>query len=52
METGYIDEDKDGNNDIKYPEPDSYSYCTIISILARCVTDVKAAKLAESYLKK
>jgi pentatricopeptide repeat protein len=47
MESGYINEDG-----IKYPEPDSFSYCTVISLLAKCVTDSKTAEIAESYLEK
>ena len=46
METGFVNE-----HGVKYPEPDSYSYCTIISLLAKS-TDVQNAKLAESYLEK
>ena len=49
METGY----KDQNNGLlAYPKPDSYSYCTVISLLAKCVSDAKGAELAESFLKK
>lgn len=49
MEKGY----KDKNNGLlAYPKPDSYSYCTVISLLAKCVTDARGAELAESFLKK
>ena len=47
METNHITEDG-----IRYPKPDSYTYCTMISLLAKCVKDVEAAELAESYLEK
>lgn len=40
-------EDKTSN----FPEPDVYSYCTVISILAKC-EDIEMALLAESYLSK
>jgi len=48
MESGSTTKDN-----IAYPKPDSYSYCTLISLLAKCAeNDVEFAELAESYLNK
>ncbi len=47
MEEGF-----ETDQELCYPKPDAYSYCTVITLLAKCVQDKKGAELAESFLTK
>ena len=41
----------ENSSDADTPKPDAYTYCTVISLLAKC-EDLESAELAETYLSK